>query len=110
MCKVSRHRHPESEGSHGKRLLLGKFANTISMATGIPSINETDTTINLDERLARFKPTHYVTLGGIKPEIAATLDKHYGEVRLLGKYDCFNNYILQQPVYLWKLVGDPAKP
>jgi hypothetical protein len=59
MCK-SVQEHMKGGRGDGRCLLLGNFANTISMATGIPSIDEMDTTITLDERVARLmlRTTH----------------------------------------------------
>jgi hypothetical protein len=107
MCREVKERMKSTQGD-GRILLLGGFSNTISLATGIPSINVQDTTINLDERVGRFLPTHYVTLGPVEPEIAATLLRHYDEVRPSGKWDCFNNYLDGRPVHLWELVRNLA--
>jgi len=107
MCREVRERMKSSQGE-ARPLLLGNFANTISLATGIPSINECDAAITLDERVQRFLPTHYVTLGPVEKEIAATLLRHYNEVRPAGKWDCFDNYIDGQPVFLWELIRSPA--
>lgn len=83
-------------------VLLGHFANSISLETGVLSINDTFGTTSLDERVARYRPSHYVSLGGISPLKMAVLAQYY-DPELLCTYTVFGNYQSGRPVFFYRL-------
>jgi hypothetical protein len=82
-------------------ILIGDIANTISLATGQPSINATWGTRDAGWKLARYKPTFYVSLGQDK-ETRAIIAADY-DLSLLGTYDVFGNYYQGKRVHFYAL-------
>lgn len=82
-------------------LLLGSIANSISLATGLPSLNDGLGVRDLRWKLARYQPTHYIVLG-IGQETLALLNEFY-QISQLAVYDVFGNYYGGQKVYFYKL-------
>jgi hypothetical protein len=87
-------------------VLLGHFSNSITLATGIPSVNEQFGTNNLDYRITRYHPNYYVCLGEIKPNVRTTLQKYFTP-RKIKAYDVYNNYLTGEPVVLYRLETRP---
>jgi hypothetical protein len=90
-----------NQESHRKPLLLGNLANSISLATGIPSINEDIGTRDLRWKLSRYQPTHYVSLG-VNNEVIDIVEESY-TLEKLATYDVFGNYYRGKRVHLYKL-------
>lgn len=91
------------ESSAHKNILLGDFANTISLATGIFSINDYVGTQDLNFKIEKYQPNFYVSLGPITPEILTVIERYY-QIALIKKYDVFDNYLTGEPVYFYKMV------
>ena len=87
----------------GDKVLLGLFANTISMATGIFSVEDRIGPESLSFRVERYSPTHYVSIGEMEAEIREVLDPGY-DIFLIKTYDVFNNYYTGEPVFFYELV------
>ncbi|MEK6588219.1 MAG: hypothetical protein AABY97_05195, partial [Chloroflexota bacterium] len=86
-------------------LLIGNMANSISLATGVPSINSILGTRDLHWKLLRYRPSYYVALGEEK-STAQQLGKMY-DLQQLATYDVFGNYYDGKRVQLYKLVMKP---
>jgi 4-amino-4-deoxy-L-arabinose transferase-like glycosyltransferase len=86
---------------HRKPLLLGNLANSISLATGIPSINENEGTRDLKWKLSRYQPTHYISLG-VNNKVIDIVEGSY-TLEKLATYDVFGNYYRGKRVHLYKL-------
>jgi hypothetical protein len=82
-------------------VLLGQFANTISLVTKLPSINSRYGTRDLEWKLDRYKPRYYISLGEER-DILNTLEKKY-ELERLAEYDVYDNYYSDRRVYLYGL-------
>jgi 4-amino-4-deoxy-L-arabinose transferase-like glycosyltransferase len=82
--------------------LIGNFANSISLATGIPSINSNLGTRPLQWRLNKFRPDYYITLGD-EADIVKALNKDY-ECKKIAQWDVLNNYYRGKKVHLFKLL------
>lgn len=83
-------------------ILLGKIANSVTLATGIPSINDSLLgTRDLSWRISRYKPTHYVSLG-IDQKVIQILKQSY-DLEQLATYEVFGNYYGGKRVHFYKL-------
>lgn len=93
-----------SDRSRNKKdvLLMGNMANSISLETGIRSINATVGTHDLMWKVGKYKPDYYVSLG-IEPEAINKLEKMYKLV-LIGTFDVYQNYYGGKKVLLFQLV------
>jgi 4-amino-4-deoxy-L-arabinose transferase-like glycosyltransferase len=93
-------------GQGTNRLLVGNMANSITLATGIPSINSILGTRDLGWKLGRYRPGYYVALG----EESATvrqLSEVY-DLEELSSYDVFANYYSGKRVTLYRLLPRPS--
>ena len=93
--------HLDSENS-GEKILLGHFANSVGLATGVLSINDKSGTKDLDYKISKYAPNGYVSRGPIVSEIQSVLAKYY-DVEFVEKYDVFHNYATGEAVYFYKL-------
>jgi 4-amino-4-deoxy-L-arabinose transferase-like glycosyltransferase len=84
-------------------VLLGSLADSIALTTGLPAVNDRLGTASLTERLERYRPTHYVSIGPPPPEVAPILTARY-RLELLARYDVLHNYYTGQPVHLYALI------
>ena len=84
-------------------VLLGSLADSIALTTGLPAVNDRLGTAFLAERLERYRPTHYVSIGPSPPEVAPILTARY-QLELLARYDVLHNYYTGQPVHLYALI------
>ncbi len=89
----------------GEPVLIGNMANSISLATGVFSINSELGTRDLRWKLQRYRPGFYIALGEEKPT-ARGLSEVY-DLQLLASYDVFGNYYTGRPVHLYKLNSRP---
>jgi len=84
-------------------VILGHFANSLSLGTGLLSLNDHYTwKSSLPARLERYRPDYYVTLGGIEAPIRSVLER-YGTVEPVRTWDVFHNYYTGEPVALYRL-------
>lgn len=83
-------------------LILGSVANTLTLATGIPSINTTMGTRDLQWKLAHYQPNFYVSLGW-NDEIIQQIEEVY-DVENLSRYDVFDNYRQGMQFFFFRLV------
>lgn len=86
-------------------LLIGNMANSITLATGIPSINSVLGTRDLRWKALTYRPTHYIALGEEKETARQLSEVYYLEE--LSAYDVFGNYYDGKRVRLYKLVMKP---
>jgi hypothetical protein len=89
------------EARGGDPLLIGNMANSISLATGLPSINSELGTRDLAWKLAKYRPGYYIALGEEKPTVGALSEVY--ELQPLASYDVFGNYYNGKQVQLYKL-------
>jgi hypothetical protein len=84
-------------------LVVGNMANSITLATGIPSINSKEGTRPLEWRLARYRPGYYIALGE-EGDTARRIGQLYG-LEPLATYDVFGNYYAGKRVHFYRLVS-----
>jgi len=101
MCADIRQRTAPHSGQPGP-VLMGNVADSISLETGIPAVNDRLGAADLAARVRLYEPTHYVSIGPVEPEVAQVLGKA-GDLALLSRYDVYDNYYTGQPVYLYAL-------
>ena len=89
------------EARGGDPLLIGNMANSISLATGLPSINSELGTRDLAWKLEKYRPGYYIALGEEKPTVRALSEVY--ELQPLASYDVFGNYYNGKQVQLYKL-------
>lgn len=82
-------------------VLLGHFANSIGLETGIDSINTQLGAGDLEWRIKAFRPQFYITLGN-EPEVVSLLGRYY-RLEYLAQWDVFDNYYNGESVQLFKL-------
>jgi 4-amino-4-deoxy-L-arabinose transferase-like glycosyltransferase len=82
--------------------LMGGMANTLSLATSLPSINSKMGTGDLKWRVNRYSPTHYVSVG-LDHETIEQL-REMGDLVQLESYDVFGNYNNGRQVQLYRLI------
>lgn len=90
-------------GGERQPVLLGNFSNSISLATGLFSINDRLGTQDLDYKIHRYNPNYYVCLGDIDAEILHILSDYYHTERV-AEYNVYDNYYTGEPVVLYRLV------
>lgn len=79
------------------QVIMGHFADTVSLINGVKSINDNKGDKSLDYRIQQFDPGYYISLGEITPGISNTLNKYY-KTKLLQTYDVYGNLHHQKPV------------
>jgi 4-amino-4-deoxy-L-arabinose transferase-like glycosyltransferase len=99
--------HMQAQGKEA--VLMGGFAASISLATGVRAINDDLGTRPLAYRITRYHPTFYVHFGEIPPQTLGTLRQFY-QIRLLRRYDVYDNYYTGQAVSLFALIPKRATP
>lgn len=93
-------------GLGDRAVLMGDGALQIALATGVWAVNGTSGTESLAWRLARYRPTHYVSTGPVSEAVRRVLaDGHAVEVE--ATYDVFDNYFNGEPVHLYRLTPVP---
>ena len=94
----------------GSVMLIGVFASSVGVATGLPSVDSSShpviDTVSLDWKVRTHSPNYLVTLGP-NPEEASVLQKYY-RLDVLGRWDVLDNYINGDPVYLFRLKRESA--
>ncbi len=82
-------------------ILIGNFANSISLATGIRSVNSSVGTGDVDWRIRRYRPDYYITLGN-EPAVEKVLDRHFRREKI-SAWNVFDNHYQNRRVLLFKL-------
>ncbi|MEO0373779.1 MAG: glycosyltransferase family 39 protein [Cyanobacteria bacterium P01_A01_bin.17] len=82
-------------------LLLGNFASTVSLATGVPFTNTALSTQTVAEKLETLDPQFYLSLGQ-EPDVVSALSEGY-ELQPMSEWDVFDNYRNGDKVHLFKL-------
>lgn len=82
-------------------ILLGDIANSISLVTGIPSINTTQGTQELRWKLVNYKPDYFVALG--EKVLTITRIKKYYNIEELSTYNVFKNYYHGKVVHFYRI-------
>jgi hypothetical protein len=85
-------------------IVMGNFANSVSLASGIRSIN-TAGTKDIAWKITTYRPKFYLSLG-YEPEIIRAIFPFH-TMEPLGEWDVFNNYCQEKTVHLFRL-GPPA--
>jgi hypothetical protein len=93
------------EAHGGDPLLIGNMANSISLATGLASINSELGTRDLSWKLEKYRPGYYLALGEEKPTVRELSEVY--ELQPLASYDVFGNYYNGKQVQLYKLILRP---
>jgi 4-amino-4-deoxy-L-arabinose transferase-like glycosyltransferase len=88
-------------GGETEPLILGSVANTVSLATDIPSLNTDMGVRDLAWKLEQFRPNYYVSLGE-SDGVMEIIGEQYS-VNLLATYDVFDNFRMGMRFYLYKL-------
>jgi len=81
-------------------IVMGNFANSVSLAGGIRSIN-TSGTQSVEWKIKQYHPKFYLSLG-YEPEMIREIFK-YHVLTPAGEWNVFDNYISDKPVYLFRL-------
>ncbi|HEX7976471.1 MAG TPA: glycosyltransferase family 39 protein, partial [Anaerolineales bacterium] len=87
----------------GRPTLLGNLANTLSISSGLPSINTELGPKGLAWKVQRYQPEYFVSLGEEK-DVLNRLGAFY-QVQELAIYDVFDNYIRGKQVHLYRLLA-----
>jgi len=103
--RMARDVEAQIQAHGGDPLLIGNMANSISLVTGLPSINSELGTRDLAWKLEKYRPGYYLALGEEKPTVRE-LSKAY-ELQPLASYDVFGNYYNGKQVQLYKLTLRP---
>ena len=82
-------------------MLIGHFANTISLETGIRSINSSLGTRDLEWKMEKYRPDYYITLGN-EPHVVNVLERDCS-LGKIAEWDVFNNYYGGRKVQLFRL-------
>ncbi len=85
-------------------ILIGNFADTISLETGLRSINSSLGPGDLEWKLEHYRPGYYITLGN-EPTVEETLDRRYRRQKV-SEWNVFGNYHRGRKVTLFKLISD----
>ena len=93
------------EAHRGDPLLIGNIANSVSLATGVPSINSELGTRDLAWKLEKYRPGYFLALGEEKPTVRELSEAY--ELQPLASYDVFGNYYDGKQVQLYKLILNP---
>jgi len=93
------------DSDKGDNLLIGNMANSITLTTGIPSINSVLGIRDLRWKALTYRPTYYIALGEEKETARQLSEMYYLEE--LSAYDVFGNYYDEKRVHLYKLVMKP---
>ncbi|MGH2619220.1 MAG: ArnT family glycosyltransferase [Anaerolineales bacterium] len=93
------------EARGGDPLLIGNLVNSVSLATGLPSINSELGTRDLSWKLETYRPGYYLALGEEKSTVRALSEVY--ELQPLASYDVFGNYYGGKQVHLYKLNAKP---
>jgi hypothetical protein len=81
-------------------VIIGNFANSISLSTGIRSLN-TSGTMPVEWKINRYPVDYYISLG-YEPEVIRSLFTKY-LMEPVHEWDVFRNYFLDKKVLLVKL-------
>lgn len=85
------------------RLMLGQFANTVSLFNGIPSLNDTLGTAPLVWRIRKYQPGYYLSLGRAPRRVAADFAHAGRRLMLLRRFNVLDNYLRKQ-VFCYRVV------
>lgn len=86
-------------------VIIGNLANSISLATGIRSINISGTR-PVEWKIRRYPVDYYISLG-FEPEVIRSLFSRY-TMEPVGEWNVFRNYFLDKKVRLVKLREKPV--
>lgn len=82
-------------------LLIGPFANTVSLETGIPSINSVLGVWNIHQKMAAYQPSYFISLGDDNDLIINLSDQYY--FTPIEEYYVFENYYTGKNIILYKI-------
>lgn len=81
-------------------IIIGSFANTISLNSGIPSINSILGTWTIQEKMKVYQPRYFLSLGD--DDLIDNLSNQY-LFTPIGEYRVFENYYTGSNVILYKI-------
>ena len=84
-------------------ILMGGFANSISLANGVFSVNDDLGTENLDQKIKRYHPKYYVSMGKYSESGRGNVLDRFYKVELISTFDVFDNYYNHKPVFFYRL-------
>jgi 4-amino-4-deoxy-L-arabinose transferase-like glycosyltransferase len=84
-------------------ILMGHFANSISLANGVFSVNDDLGTEDLDQKIKRYHPKYYVSMGKYSESGRGNVLDRFYKVELISTFDVFDNYYNHKPVYFYRL-------
>jgi Dolichyl-phosphate-mannose-protein mannosyltransferase len=84
--------------------LMGVLANTISLYTAVPSLNDDLGTTVRAIKIMEYRPDYYVSLGPATHDAQVDLRRAGADIALDERFDVFNNYATHQPVYLYSIL------
>lgn len=93
----------DQSSSDQDTILLGNFANSISLATGVRSVNTLLSTQPIIWKIKTYSPQFYLSLGH-EPDVVSVLSKEY-ELQKVSEWNVFNNYYDDRKVCLFKLIS-----
>lgn len=82
------------------QVIIGSFANTISLNSGIPSINSVLGTWTIQEKMDVYQPQYFISLGN--DDLIDNLSNQY-LFTPIGEYRVFENYYTGSDVILYKI-------
>ena len=85
------------------KILLGNFAYSVSIETGLRSIN-TNGSRDLAWRVSRYNPGFYISLGE-EEEVLESLSEMY-DIKPLCPFNVFKNYSKKRQVWFFQLVDE----
>lgn len=90
--------------------VMGHFADTLALTTGIRAVNDQMGFRTLNERLDQFEPVYYLHIGdlsipgkGRDPDIVPTLQQRY-QLILLDRFAPYSTHRDAQPVFFYQLM------
>ncbi len=82
-----------AEDGQPEAFVVGHFANTVSMISGISSINSEHGTQSLTWKLDHYRPAYYLRLNGDEPAVFAFMQQRF-DVREVGRYQIYAGSVL----------------
>lgn len=84
-------------------ILLGNMADSISLATGVQSLDDRLGWMGLADKLELYSPDYYVSLG-VDEDSNLTVSS-YRPLELLAVYDVFENYNAGKRIYFYRIAS-----
>lgn len=99
MCREVQRVAGTQNSTHAE--IMGHFANTVSLFTGLPSVNDELGTADISTRIKTFRPAYYLSTGPATTYILQDYSKAGAHLILVGQYVVLDDYFLDKPVYFY---------